>query len=65
MALDLDRQMAGLDGNLEGSFFKGIRVGEEWVYRNPFAPASLTGDEIAIATCFAGLVPLTSPDSPA
>jgi len=55
VALDLDRQMAGLDGNLEGSFFKGIRVGEEWVYRNPFAPASLTGDEIAIATCLAGM----------
>ncbi len=49
--LDLDRQLAGLDGNLEGSYFKGVRVGEEWVYRNPFVPAPLTGDEIAIATC--------------
>jgi len=47
--------MAGLDGNLEGSFFKGIRVGEEWIYRSPFAPGPLTGDEIAIATCFAGM----------
>ena len=51
--LDLDRQLAGLDGNLEGNYFKGIRVGEDWVYRNPFVPAALTGDEIAIATCLA------------
>ena len=49
--LTLDRQLAGLDGNLEGNYFKGIRAGEDWIYRNPFAPASLTGDEIAIATC--------------
>jgi hypothetical protein len=47
--------VAGLDGNLEGSFFKRIRVEEEWIYRNPFAPASLTGDEIAIATCLVGM----------
>jgi hypothetical protein len=49
--LTMRREFAGVDGNLEGNFFKGIQVGEDWVFRNPFAPASLSGDEIAIATC--------------
>jgi hypothetical protein len=30
---------------------KGIQVGDEWVYRNPVAPAPLFDDEIAIADC--------------
>ena len=42
---------AGHDGNLEGYYHKGILAGSEWVYRNPFAPARLTDDEIAVATC--------------
>ncbi len=49
--LTLERRLAGLDGNLEGNFFKGIQLGDDWIYRNPLAPASLSGDEIAIATC--------------
>jgi hypothetical protein len=51
IVLTMERRLAGLDGNLEGSFFKGIQLGDEWIHRNPFAPASLTGDEIAIASC--------------
>jgi hypothetical protein len=49
--LDLKRVDAGLEGNLEGYYHKGILAGGEWVYRNPFVPARLTDDEIAIATC--------------
>ena len=47
----LRRVDAGLDGNLEGYYHKGILAGDEWVYRNPFVPARLTDDEIAVATC--------------
>ncbi len=49
--IDLKRANAGEDGNLEGYYHKGILAGEEWAYRNPFAPARLTDDEIAVATC--------------
>jgi predicted dehydrogenase len=43
----------GADGNLEGLYLQGVQVGEEWLYRNPFAPACLTDDEIAVAECLA------------
>jgi len=48
---ELRRIDAGEDGNLEGYYHKGIVLGEEWAYRNPFVPARLTDDEIAVATC--------------
>jgi predicted dehydrogenase len=48
---DLTRHDAGHDGNLEGFHLIGITLGDEWVYRNPFAPARLSDDEIAVATC--------------
>ena len=47
------RSVAGANGNLEGMYLKGIQAGEQWVYRNPFIPASLTDEEIAIATSLA------------
>lgn len=47
------RATAGANGNLEGLYLKGILAGEEWVYQNPFIPARLTDDEIAIATSLA------------
>ena len=53
--LELLRVDAGHDGNLEGYYHKGILAGSEWVYTNPFAPARLTDDEIAVATCLAGM----------
>ena len=53
--LDLRRIDAGYSGNLEGLFHKGYLAGDEWVYRNPFAPARLTDDEIAIATSLEGM----------
>ncbi|WP_163877446.1 Gfo/Idh/MocA family protein [Paenibacillus favisporus] len=37
--------------NQEGYFLEGIMAGERWVYNNPFAPARLYDDEIAIACC--------------
>ncbi|WP_079910921.1 Gfo/Idh/MocA family protein [Paenibacillus sp. 32352] len=47
----LIRKDAGENGNLEGYYHKGILAGDQWVYRNPLAPARLTDDEIAVATC--------------
>jgi predicted dehydrogenase len=52
---ELTRQDAGHDGNLEGFYHKGITLGDEWLYRNPFVPARLADDEIAVATCLAGM----------
>jgi predicted dehydrogenase len=49
--LEFRRVDAGRYGNLEGYFHKGVLAGAEWVYRNPFVPARLTDDEIAVATC--------------
>jgi hypothetical protein len=47
------RVNAGENGNLEGLYLKSITLGDEWIYSNPFAPARLTDDEIAVATCLA------------
>jgi predicted dehydrogenase len=52
---DLVRHDAGQDGNLEGFYHKGYTLGDEWVYRNPFVPARLADDEIAVAACLAGM----------
>lgn len=51
IALELRREDAGLDGNLEGHYHKGILAGERWIYRNPLAPGRLSDDEIAVGTC--------------
>ncbi|QHW33877.1 Gfo/Idh/MocA family oxidoreductase [Paenibacillus rhizovicinus] len=51
--LQLTRQQAGLDGNLEGYYLKSLHCGELVAYRNESAPARLTDDEIAVATCLA------------
>ncbi|QLD12231.1 Gfo/Idh/MocA family protein [Microbacterium oleivorans] len=45
----LRRVMTGEGGNLEGMFLRGILLGDEWMFRNPFPPARLNDDEIAIA----------------
>lgn len=49
--LQLTRQQAGLDGNLEGYYLKSLHCGEQVVYKNATAPARLTDDEIAVAAC--------------
>jgi len=46
-----ERQHAGHSGNLEGYYLKGYTAGEAWWYQNPFIPARLSDDEIAVATC--------------
>jgi len=50
MQFVLERQVAGANGNLEGFYLKGITGGGRWWYRNPFIPAALSDEEIAIAT---------------
>jgi predicted dehydrogenase len=47
------RHDAGLYGNLEGYYHQGFTLDGQWLYRNPFAPARLSDDEIAVATCMA------------
>ncbi len=49
--LTLLRHEAGLEGNLEGEYLKGLQLGERMVYSNPLAPATLPDDEIAVGTC--------------
>ncbi|MBM7570712.1 Gfo/Idh/MocA family protein [Aquibacillus albus] len=49
--IDLKRINKGEKENQEGYFLLGILAGENWVYKNPFAPARLYDDEIAIAHC--------------
>lgn len=53
--VEFRREAAGINGNLEGHFLKGIQAGEEWVYRNPLAPGALADDEIAIGHCLLGM----------
>jgi len=53
--LTLERHDTGHDGNLEGLYLEGITAGAEWLYRNPFRPARLTDDELAVAACLAGM----------
>jgi predicted dehydrogenase len=45
------RHDAGQNGNLEGYYHKGYSVGGTSCYQNPFVPARLSDDEIAVATC--------------
>jgi len=51
IVLDLRREDAGHDGNLEGLHHKGILAGDRWIYRNPLTPGRLSDDEIAVGTC--------------
>jgi predicted dehydrogenase len=40
---------------LDSSFLKGVQAGPRLRYRNPFAPAALGDDEIAVAACLLGM----------
>lgn len=50
---ELIEKNAGLNGNIEGYYVKGVLGGDEWVYINPFIPGKLSDDEIAVASCLA------------
>lgn len=49
--LDFKRHNAGEQSSLEGNYLKGIQIGEDWIYKNPLAPAELFDDEIAVGDC--------------
>jgi predicted dehydrogenase len=49
------RQQTGLGGDLEGFFLRAIDAGERRAYTNPYAPARLPDEEIAIATCLTAM----------
>ena len=47
----LERRDAGQNGNLYGYYHIGIVGNGKWYYKNIFAPARLTDDELAVAMC--------------
>ncbi len=51
LQFDFVRHCAGINGDLQGNGLQGIQLGEDWVYKNPLAPASLMDDEVAIGAC--------------
>jgi len=51
LQLELKRINRGELENAEGYYLQGIICGEQWLYDNPFIPARLYDDEIAIASC--------------
>ena len=46
----IERLAAGGPGNHEGLFLRGLTLGDQWLYRNEFAPARLADDELALAS---------------
>ena len=52
---EITRMSAGVDGNHEGMFLRGLLLGERWLYRNPYLPARLNDDELAVAACLSGM----------
>jgi predicted dehydrogenase len=53
-ALDrLTRIDVGQEGNLEGYCHRGVQLGGQWLYLNPFGDARLADDEIAVAHAMA------------
>ncbi|WP_204787451.1 Gfo/Idh/MocA family protein [Paenibacillus oryzisoli] len=53
LQMEMKRVNRGEYENAEGYFLQGILCGDQWLYQNPFAPARLYDDEIAIASCLA------------
>lgn len=55
MVCELRRISTGEGTNQEGHYLRGLAMGEEWIYRNEFAPARFMDDEIALASCLAAM----------
>lgn len=55
IATRLDRVDSGHGDDLGGYHHVGVRVAGEWIARNDFAPARLSDDEIATATCLVAM----------
>jgi hypothetical protein len=51
LPLELKRVNRGEEENLEGYFLEGILAGDSYAYRNPYTPARLLDDELAMAAC--------------
>lgn len=51
LQMELKRINRGEQENAEGYYLQGIICGEQWLYNNPFTPARLYDDELAIASC--------------
>jgi predicted dehydrogenase len=49
-SLPLVRTATGVDGDLDGYHLRDVRLGETVLWRNPFAGARLSDDELAVAT---------------
>jgi hypothetical protein len=49
--MEFVRRDAGHEDDLRPLHHEGITLGDEWIYRNRFAPGRLSDDEIAVATC--------------
>ncbi|MBC7766111.1 MAG: Gfo/Idh/MocA family oxidoreductase [Hyphomonadaceae bacterium] len=49
--IDLLRIECGGQGDNDGKFLRSIMFGEKVVYQNPYTPAPLADDEIAVAHC--------------
>lgn len=47
---ELMRHEAGQHGSLEARHLRGIQFCQDWIYRNPCAPARLSDEEIAVGT---------------
>lgn len=52
---DLKRIQTGGDSDFEDYYLKGIMLGDRWLYRNPFAPARLSDEEISQAAVLAAM----------
>jgi len=58
----LERRFTGTEENLDGLYLAGYEGGGKWWYRNPYAPARLSDDELAIANCLDSMARFLSGD---
>lgn len=56
----LRREQGGIEGDLTGNHLNRLVLGDQVVYQNPMAPASLADDEIAIGDLMARMAAFTA-----